>query len=207
MNYKLKGGLFTSYELPDFDGSTDVCDPIGSFLLILGDGQGDVSIQEIGFVIVINVLPPKTQFLNNHIVTILSTRLLPLQPPSHLFSSVLSCPARSARGDVLVGRVDGHRDGLVEVGLVCGDGDVDVHGSQDTASNSPVALEVRETLKASKTPQVRPAARWKLRWPGPRLGWPRSETVREENNSFLASLSLSNYTETKRRLQTIMYQS
>ena len=65
MNYKLKGGLFTSYELPDFDGSTDVCDPIGSFLLILGDGQGDVSIQEIGFVLVINVLPPKAQFLNN----------------------------------------------------------------------------------------------------------------------------------------------
>ena len=90
MNSKLKGGLFTSYELPDFDGSTDVCNPIGSFLLILGDGQGDVSIQEIGFVIVINVLPPQAQFLNNHIVTILSTRLLPLQ--ATCLVPFLACP-------------------------------------------------------------------------------------------------------------------
>ena len=50
--------------LPDFNGSTDVCDPISSFLLILGDGQGEVSLQEISFVLVINVFPPKTQFLN-----------------------------------------------------------------------------------------------------------------------------------------------
>ena len=69
----MKGELLTSDELPDFDGSTDVCDPIGSFLLVLGDGQGDVSIQEIGLVIMINVLPPKAQFLDNDIVTILIT--------------------------------------------------------------------------------------------------------------------------------------
>ena len=54
--------------LPDFNGSTDVCDPISSFLLILGDGQGEVSLQEISFVLVINVFPPKTQFLNTDIV-------------------------------------------------------------------------------------------------------------------------------------------
>ena len=54
--------------LPDFNGSTDVCDPIGSFLLILGDGEGEVSIQEISLVLVINVFPPEAQFLDDEIV-------------------------------------------------------------------------------------------------------------------------------------------
>ena len=48
--------------LPDFNGSTDVCDTITVFLL--GDGQGEVSIQEISLVLVINVFPPKTELLN-----------------------------------------------------------------------------------------------------------------------------------------------
>ena len=78
MNYKLKGRLDTSYKvLPDFDGSTDVSHPITSFLLILGDGQGDVSIQEISFVLMINVLPPKTQLLNDVIRIIMLNQPLP----------------------------------------------------------------------------------------------------------------------------------
>ena len=54
--------------LPDFNGSTDVCDTITFFLRILGDGQGEVSIQEISFVLVINVFPPEAQFLDDEIV-------------------------------------------------------------------------------------------------------------------------------------------
>jgi len=96
-----------------------VCDPIGSFLLILGDGEGEVSIQEISLVLVVNVFPPEAQFL---------------------FSSVLSRATGSSRRDVLVSRVDRYRDGLVQVQLVCRDGDVDVHGSHDAGPNSPVAL-------------------------------------------------------------------
>lgn len=96
-----------------------MCDSISSFLLILGDGHGDVSLQEIGFVIVINVFPPKAQFL---------------------FGCVQSLPTVTSRSDVLVSRVDRDRDGLVEVDLVCGDGDVHVHGGEDTGSDSPVSL-------------------------------------------------------------------
>jgi len=68
---------------------------------------------------VINVLPPKAQFL---------------------FSSVLSWSTGPPSCDVLVSRVDGHRDRLVQVGPVCGDGDVDVHGCQDTPTHCPVTL-------------------------------------------------------------------
>ena len=56
-----------------------MCDSISSFLLILGDGEGEVSLQEFGFVIVTNVFPPKTQFLDNYVANM--TRLA---PTSHL---------------------------------------------------------------------------------------------------------------------------
>ena len=119
-----------------------MCDSISSFLLILGDGHGDVSLQEIGFVIVINVFPPKAQFLDNYIANM--TRETDCPPPTYLFGCVQSLPTVTSCSDVLVSRVDRDRDGLVEVDLVCGDGDVHVHGGEDTGSDSPVSLTVRE---------------------------------------------------------------
>ena len=119
-----------------------MCDSISSFLLILGDGHGDVSLQEIGFVIVINVFPPKAQFLDNYIANM--TRETDSPPPTYLFGCVQSLPTVTSRSDVLVSRVNRDRGGLAEVGRVCGDGDVDVHGSEDTGADSPVTLGEKE---------------------------------------------------------------
>jgi len=59
-----------------------------------------------------------------------------------LFSGVGGLPTSSSYCHILVGRTDGHCERLVEVGLVCGDGDVDVHVSDDAVSEGPVALLV-----------------------------------------------------------------
>jgi len=106
---------------PDFYDPTDVGDPVGSILLVPGHGEGDISVQHVGLVVKILVFPGETQYL---------------------FRGVASLPTRSSHNHILGGRTDGHRDSLVDVDLVCGDGDVHVHVSDDTVANSPVALLV-----------------------------------------------------------------
>ena len=80
--------------------------------------------------------------------------MLSILLPGHLFSSVLCWATGSSCRDVLVSRVDRDSDGLVEVDLVSGDGDVDVHGSHDAATHSPVTLLTRETAGWSKTSEI-----------------------------------------------------
>ena len=96
------------------------------------------------------IFPGEDQFLSD---------MLQLSPVglgsglSHLFSGVGGLPTSSSYCHILVGRTDGHRERLVQVGLVCGDGDVDVHGCQDTPTHCPVTLQTRQTLERTKTPQ------------------------------------------------------
>ena len=84
------------------------------------------------------IFPGEDQFLSD---------MLQLSPVGlgsglfHLFSGVGGLPTSSSYCHILVGRTDGHRERLVEVGLVCGDGDVDVHVSDDAVSEGPVALK------------------------------------------------------------------
>ena len=58
-----------------------MCDPIGSFLLILGDGEGEVSLQEISLVLMINVFPPKAQCLSDVSIVIIIAKYITPRPP------------------------------------------------------------------------------------------------------------------------------
>ena len=71
---------------------------------------------------------------------------------SHLFRGVARLPTRSSHNHILGGRTDGHRDSLVDVDLVCGDGDVHVHVSDDTVANSPVALKCKALRRIERKP-------------------------------------------------------
>ena len=122
---------------PDFNGATDVSDPVGAILMVPCDGEGDVPVQEVGLVLVVLIFPWQTKFL----VHVTSWReALQGCGRSHLCSGVGLGPAGSSHRHILVGGVDGHRDGLVGVELVSGDRDGQVHVSHDTAANRPVTL-------------------------------------------------------------------
>ena len=50
--------------LPNFNDALNVCNPIGARLGILDDGEGDVPVQQVALVIMVNVLPRESKHLN-----------------------------------------------------------------------------------------------------------------------------------------------